>query len=95
MNPVETISVWCPRCRQYTPSGIPLFGGAQTYIHARSGRTHCRLIVVPDPTGDDHWVELVPPDREMIDFLEALLLSSPDVRSRHRRCLARGIQAVA
>ena len=96
MNPVDTISIECPVCGKRTRNDIPRYGGAQTYLHdPGDGHRDCRLIVVPDPQGHDHWIERVPPDREMVDFLEGLLLNTEDVRSRHRQLLAQGIQAVA
>ncbi len=92
---METISVLCVACGKPTPTCVPVSAGAQCYLHKRQKRNDCRLVVVPDPDGTEHWVQEVPHDREMYSFLEALLVSSPDVMERHRALLAKALKAVA
>lgn len=89
-------AVVCMNCRGRTPRDINRHAGAQAYFHRRAGgHADCRLLVVPDPDGDDHLVQVVPDDVEAIAFRNECLRASEEVRSRHRKCLALGIQAVA
>lgn len=93
MTTTEYIQVECPSCGESTPHHIPRYAGVFGYLHhSQSQRASCRILVVPDPEGDDHWAYEAPEDMSLEDARTEMASEPPSdaIESRVRLAQVKG-----
>lgn len=68
------VYVHCPHCNRMMQRPFARLRVAVTDSHgARYGQA-CRVVVVPDPVGDDHQVHLVPEQMSFEEMMQQVLM---------------------
>ena len=73
--PNDLVYLRCPVCGRKIEEPFVRGSGPVAFVHRHRGRKNARLVVVPDPDGDDHRIFRVGGDRSieavLIELLEA------------------------
>jgi len=76
----------CPRCGGEIRERFYRFAPPFMYMHRSPRWGPCRLVLVLDPSGEDHTIRVVPFERSMESV--ALAETTPDDMMRRARALA-------